>query len=153
MSEPHYFLLNQKENFISEKSVILRYKKYYFKWIMATVEYTYDGIFEGNILVVGQIGCRKTTFIQKLAKNNLFGELKEIFRSSKIPLSVEREKTISVCFQKQVHFKYLQTVDDFNIELAFFQRKQHLDNDINIVMGENNIYNKLIVMDNVSGLC
>ena len=41
---------------------------------MATVEYTYDAKFEGNILAVGQTGCGKTTFIQKLAKNNLFGE-------------------------------------------------------------------------------
>ena len=40
---------------------------------MATVDYTYDVKFEGNILVVGQTGCGKTTFIQKLAKNNLFG--------------------------------------------------------------------------------
>ena len=46
---------------------------------MAIVEYNYDGKFEGNILIVGQIGCRKTTFIQKLAKNNLLGELKVTF--------------------------------------------------------------------------
>ena len=42
---------------------------------MATVEYTYDGKFEGNIIVAGQKECAKTTFIQKLIKNNLFGEL------------------------------------------------------------------------------
>ena len=30
---------------------------------MATVEYTYDGKCEGNILVFGQTGCGKTTFI------------------------------------------------------------------------------------------
>ena len=29
------------------------------------VEYNYDGIFEGNILDVGQTSCGKTTFIQK----------------------------------------------------------------------------------------
>ena len=46
---------------------------------MATVEYTYDAKFKGNILVVGQTRCGKTTFIEKLAKNKLFGELKEIF--------------------------------------------------------------------------
>ena len=31
----------------------------------------------------------------------------------------------------------------------FFKKKKHLGIDIDIVMGENNIYNKLIVMDNV----
>ena len=117
---------------------------------------------EGNILIVGETGCGKTTFIQNIAKNNLFGELKEIFWISKIPLSKEREKNISICFGKIVRFNYPQTVDDFNMELTFFQRKRQLDNDIDIVIGEDNdidivigednIFNKLIVMDDVSGL-
>ena len=64
-----------------------------------TVEYSYDGKFEGNILIVGQTGCGKATSIQKIAKNNLFGELKEIFWISKIPLSAKREKNISTCFK------------------------------------------------------
>ena len=41
------------------------------------VSYPYDGKFEGNVLIVGQTGFRKTTFIQKLAKNKMFGGLKE----------------------------------------------------------------------------
>ena len=32
-----------------------------------TVEYSYDGKFEGNILTVGQTGLGKATFIQKIA--------------------------------------------------------------------------------------
>ena len=56
---------------------------------------------------------------------------------------------MSACFQKQVHSKYSQAVDNFNMKLAFFQRKKHLDNDRDIVMGKINIYNKLIVMDDV----
>ena len=47
---------------------------------------------------------------------------------------------------------YPQTVDDFDMELAFFQRKRQLDDNIDIVMGENNILNKLTVMDDVSRL-
>ena len=58
-----------------------------------TVEYSYDGKFEGNILIVGQTGCGKATSIQKIAKNNLFGELKEIFWISKIPLQLKKKKT------------------------------------------------------------
>ena len=43
-------------------------------------EYTYDGQFHGNILVVGRTGCGKTTFIQKLGKNRLFGsEVTDVF--------------------------------------------------------------------------
>ena len=43
---------------------------------MDNVEYCYDGNFEGNILIVGQTGCGKTLFIQNIAENSLFGELK-----------------------------------------------------------------------------
>ena len=38
------------------------------------------------------------------------------------------------------------------MHLAFFRRKKQLNNDTDIVMGENNIYDKFIVMDDVSGL-
>ena len=64
------------------------------------VHYSYDGKFEGNILIVGQTGCGKTMFIQNLAKNNLFGELNKMFWISKIPLSNEREKTCLPVFKK-----------------------------------------------------
>ena len=39
---------------------------------MDRVEYTYNRKFEGKILIVGQIGSGKTTFVQNLAKNNFF---------------------------------------------------------------------------------
>ena len=37
-------------------------------------EYTYDGKFQGNILVVVRTMCGKTTFVQQLGRNRLFGE-------------------------------------------------------------------------------
>ena len=46
---------------------------------MDRAEYAYNWKFEGNILTVGQTVCSKKTFVQNLAKNDLFDELKEIF--------------------------------------------------------------------------
>ena len=43
-------------------------------------EYTYDGQFDGNILVVGRTGCSKSTFIEKLGENKLSGsQIKDVF--------------------------------------------------------------------------
>ena len=112
-------------------------------------KYTYDGKFNSNILA--QPGCGKTTFIQNLAKNKLLRKLKEIFWLTKITLSKEREQKITSCLDLKVNFKYPQTVDEFIMEIYFFQRKK--DNDVvNNVMGEENTFNKLIVMDDVLGL-
>ena len=42
---------------------------------MNEVYYTYDGKFDGNILIVERTGCGKTT-VQNLGKNELFGDFK-----------------------------------------------------------------------------
>ena len=39
-------------------------------------KYSYDSRFDGSILVVGRTGCGKITFVQNLAKNQLFGDIK-----------------------------------------------------------------------------
>ena len=39
-------------------------------------EYTYDEKFEDNVPIIGQTACRKTTFIQKLAKKQNVWKLK-----------------------------------------------------------------------------
>ena len=39
--------------------------------------HTYNGKFSGNVLIVGQAECGKTTFMHKLALHNFFGELKK----------------------------------------------------------------------------
>ena len=87
------------------------------------MNYSFDAKFEGNILVVGRTGCGKTTFVQNLGKNKMFGEIKEVIWLSKIPLSREREKNISDCFiNKQIDFKYPNAVEDFEDLLEFFHR-------------------------------
>ena len=62
----------------------------------------------------------------------------------------KRKKYIGLFFKKTVRSKYPQTVDNFNMELTFFQRKR--DDNVDIVIGENNIFNRIFVMDNVLGL-
>ena len=59
----------------------------------------------GNILIVGRTGCRKSTFVQNLGKNKLFGDISKMFWVSKIALSEEREDAIRDSFDEQeVHF-------------------------------------------------
>ena len=117
---------------------------------MAT--YTYDGQFIGNILLVGRTGCVKTSFIQKLGRNNLFGKkIRDVYWISKIALSSEREDNIKESFiDRKVHFSYPEDLDEFNylIELLSQNKSEYIENDL----GENIEMNKLIIMDNVSGL-
>ena len=58
--------------------------------------YSFDGKFEGNILVLGRAGCGKTTFIENLGKNRMFREIKDVMWLSKISLSKDRENNITV---------------------------------------------------------
>lgn len=117
---------------------------------MAT--YTYDGQFIGNILLVGRTGCVKTSFTQKLGRNNLFGKkIRDVYWISKIALSSEREDNIKESFiDRKVHFSYPEDLDEFNylIELLSQNKSEYIENDL----GENIEINKLIIMDNVSGL-
>ena len=119
---------------------------------MEEQKYSFNGQFEGNILIVGRTGCGKTTFIQNLGKNKLFRKnIKEVFWVSKIILSKEREGFIRDSFQDQeVQFSYPHDLDDFNylIENVMQNRPEDVEND----MGELLVVNKLIVMDDVSGL-
>ena len=66
MIELHYCLLNQKENFISEKSVIFKDSN---DIILSGSWYCRIHLeFERNILVVGKTRFGKTTFIKKTGK-------------------------------------------------------------------------------------
>ena len=53
---------------------------------MDGVNYSYDGKFEGNILVIGRTGCGKATFVQNFGKNKLFRDnyLKKFVGSLKL---------------------------------------------------------------------
>ena len=118
---------------------------------MDEIKNSYDGKFEGNILIVGRTRCGKTTFVQNLGKNNLFRDVKTVCWISKISLSQEREEKIKECFEdKEVNFHYPENLDDFNYLIeAFMQKKSEY---VNNELGEEMITDKLIVMDDVSGL-
>ena len=115
-------------------------------------EYTYDRQFHGNILVVGRTGCGMTTFIQKLGNNKLFGGgITDVFWVSIIVLSNEREYFIRDSFiDQKVRFSYPHNLDDFNYLLENFtqDKSAYIDNEL----GENLQVNKLIIMDDISGL-
>ena len=102
--------------------------------------------------MVARTWCGKTTFIKKLGKNRLFGsEVTDVFWVLKIVLSNEREDSIRDIFANQeVHFSYSHDLDDFNYLVENFtqDKSEYVDNEL----GENFLVNKLIIMDDVSGL-
>ena len=55
----------------------------------------YNGQFNGNILVTGRSGCGKTTFLEKLALNNFFGDLVKTEWVSGIEIDKKRRQKFS----------------------------------------------------------
>ena len=89
------------------------------------INYIYDAKFDGNILIFGKTGCGKTTFVQNLGKNRMFGKLKEVTWISKISLSRDRENNNRNCFvNKNINFEYLNSTEEFDDLLDHFQRQK-----------------------------
>ena len=131
------------------------------------MSYVYNGKFVGNILVVGRTGCGKTAFVQKLAVNQFFGELIKAEWVSYIKLDKQREAELQSCFDCQLDSYYPRNKEQFENFLEYFKIKSnsvepdvaHSEEDFsinNINYGENygekSYRNRLIVMDDVSGL-
>ena len=77
--------------------------------------------------------------------------MKDVIWLSKIPLSTEREDNIRSCFiDEQIDFKYPNSIEEFEELLEIFQRKKapYFVNSL----GEKIKLDRLIVMDDVSGL-
>ena len=121
-------------------------------------EIKFDARFVRNILVVGQAGCGKTTFVQNLGLNRIFGEIKTVDYVSKIKLSKGREDHLRWTFSyASVEFHYPEDLGEFGTLLeTFWDETEFVEgdsSDVNsIVMGENRELDRLIVMDDVSGL-
>ena len=120
--------------------------------------FQYDATFSDNILVLGQTGCGKTSFVQSLGRNKIFGsDLLSMDWASKINLSKNREDEIRQCFSyTKVEFHYPNDVEDLNLIIETFQKETYDEdkktNDNCNIFGENKNFDKLIVMDDVSGL-
>ena len=120
----------------------------------------YDRKFVGNILVLGRTECGKTTFIQNLAINDFFGNLKIVKWLSGIRLSKKREAEIESSFNCEVQFAYpndkeelADKIEEYKIE-SESETNENNDEDYETVnnFGENKKRDKLIVFDDVSGL-
>ena len=108
-----------------------------------------------KVLVLGQRGCGKTTFVQNLAKNKMLDDNKKAGWISKIHLSKERDEDIKTCLVGvNVEFHYPEDNAEFNLLLEKHQdenivNKEKFNDDI---FGEKREFDRLIVMEDVSGL-
>ena len=126
---------------------------------MTRSNFKYDGTFNGNMLVVGQTRCEKTSFVQRLGKNKMFGGIDSVVWISKIELSVAREHQIreSFCYAS-VEFHYPNDHAEFETILELLKdNKSDVNISINdeaddLGIGEKDVFDRLIVMDDVSGL-
>ena len=122
-----------------------------------TTKYIYDGTFRGNILVLGRTECGKTSFVQKLALYDFFGELKNAKWVSGIKLNESREAEIESNFSCDVSFSYPNDVneladllEEFKLEVETEQNDQN--ENVTSIFGEKINRDRLIVFDDVSGL-
>ena len=115
----------------------------------------YDGRFKGNILVVGRTECGKTTFVQKLALYDFFGELKTAKWISGIRLNGSRKAEIESNFSCNVSFLYPNEVKELGDLLEEFKLEvetEDTDNNNVNIFGEKIDRDRLIVFEDVSGL-
>ena len=124
---------------------------------MTRNNFMYDGTFNVNMLAVGQTRCGKTSFVQRLEKNKMFGSIDSVDWISKIELFVAKEHQIreSFCYAFP-EFHYPNDVAEFETILELLKDNK---SDVNINgeaddlgVGGKDVFDSLIAMDNVSGL-
>ena len=119
----------------------------------------YNGQFSGNILVVGCTNCSKITFIEKLGLNNFFGNIVKTEWVSGIAIDKKREAEIQSYFKNETEVHIEQDQDKLHALIDTFKQRSHENyedssnnNKVNNSFGENRKMDRLIIMDNVSGI-
>ena len=115
---------------------------------------TYDGQFCGNMLVVGRTGCGKTTFLEKLGLNNFFGNIIKTEWISGIDIDKKSEAEIQSYFSNEDDVA--KEPEELDSLIETFKLRSHEEiidkNTVNNSFGENKNLDRLIVMDDVSGV-
>ena len=116
----------------------------------------YDGQFSGNILVAGRTGCGKTTFLEKLGLYHFFGDIVKTEWISGIDIDEKREAEIQSSFSNETEVHIVKEPNELDSLIKTFKLKSHEEitdeNNVNISFDKNKKPNRLIVMDDVSGL-
>ena len=116
----------------------------------------YDGQFYGNVLVVGQTGCRKTTFLEKLGVNNFFGKIIKTEWISGIDINKQRKAEIQSYFSNETEVHVAKEQDELDSLIESFKLRSREESDdsniLNNSFGENRKLGRLIIMDDVSGV-
>ena len=85
---------------------------------------SYDGNILGNILVLGSSASDKTTLVQEMASNSMFGKLEGAHWVSAVELSKSREAKIDSCFKPKVEFYNPQ--DEYDLKKSFCRLRKSL---------------------------
>ena len=120
----------------------------------------YNGQFSGNILVVGRTNCGKTTFIEKLGLNNFFGQIVKTEWISGKTIDKKREGEIQSYFKNETEVHVAEDEDELKALIETFKQRSeenednqnNKNNNVNSLFGENKKLDRLIIMDDVSGI-
>ena len=135
---------------------------YFIRFLEMSQNFQYEATFTNNILLLGQKGCGKTSFVLSLGKNKIFGcNLLSVDWVSKINVTKNREDEMRQCFiYTNVDFHYPNDVEELNLLIETFQKETYgedekaysdskIDGDGCNIFGENKKFHQLIVMDDV----
>ena len=113
----------------------------------------YNGQFYGNILVVGRTGCGKTTFLEKLG---LIGDIIKTEWIIGIDIDKQREAKIQSYFTNETEAHVAKEQDELDSLIETFELRSHKEsndnNNVNNFFGENKELDRLIIMDDFSGV-
>ena len=114
----------------------------------------YNGQFYGNILVVSRTNCGKITFIEKLGLNNFFGDIIKTEWIRGIDIDKQREAEIQSYFKNETEVHIAQEQDKLDSLIETFKQRSHENSSLNVnnSFGENKKLDRLIIMDDVSGV-